>query len=176
MSNQNLKCKNCGEEISKKAVVCPKCGAKIKKPFYKKGWFIALVVIFVIAAVSSGSNNSTEKTTTQEPVVQEEIVYTEYSAAQLITDLQDNALNATNKYEGQYVQVTGKLNVIDSDGKYISIDNGGFDLVNIQCFLKTDEQRAKVASLSKKDTVVVKGKVKSVGEVLGYSIDVDSIE
>ena len=51
MSNQNLKCKNCGEEISKKAVVCPKCGAKVKKPFYKKGWFIALVVIFVIAAV-----------------------------------------------------------------------------------------------------------------------------
>ena len=26
------------------------------------------------------------------------------------------------------------------------------------------------------DTVVVKGKVKSVGEVMGYSIDVDGIE
>ena len=29
-------------------------------------------------------------------------------------------MNASDKYKGQYVELTGKLNVIDSNGKYIS--------------------------------------------------------
>lgn len=178
MSNQNIKCKNCGQEISTKAIVCPNCGVKNKKPFYKRWWFITLAVILVIGIFSSMSNGDKQATKEQgnEQQTNQEIVYTDYSVAQLITDLQDNALNAKNKYGGQYVRVTGKLSVIDSSGKYISIDNGGFDFVNVQCYLKNDEQRAKIASMAKGDSITIKGKVKDIGEVMGYSIDIDEVE
>ena len=42
------------------AKVCPSCGAKNKKPFYKRVWFWLVVVlaIIIIAAVAGGGNSS----------------------------------------------------------------------------------------------------------------------
>lgn len=54
--DKNLKmviCRNCNNPIYAKAKVCPSCGAKNKKPFYKKGWFIILVLIAVIGVIGS---------------------------------------------------------------------------------------------------------------------------
>ena len=47
-----IKCKNCGNEISSKAVVCPNCGVANKKPFYKKGWFLFIIFVVIIAIIS----------------------------------------------------------------------------------------------------------------------------
>lgn len=44
-------CRNCNNPMSEKAKVCPSCGAKNKKPFYKKGWFIILAIIVVIGVI-----------------------------------------------------------------------------------------------------------------------------
>ena len=52
-----MNCKKCGKEIDKKAVVCPGCGCKIKKPIFKKWWFWVIVLIVVVAAMSSGGSN-----------------------------------------------------------------------------------------------------------------------
>ena len=41
---------------------------------------------------------------------------------------------------------------------------------------KNDETKAKVAELSKDSQVTLTGKIKDVGEVLGYSLDIDTIE
>ena len=41
--NKMIICDHCGEEIAASAKACPKCGAKIKKPFYKKVWFWILI-------------------------------------------------------------------------------------------------------------------------------------
>lgn len=46
-------CRNCNNPMSEKAKVCPSCGAKNKKPFYKKGWFIILAIIVVIGVIGS---------------------------------------------------------------------------------------------------------------------------
>ena len=43
-----IKCKECGEEISKKAEQCPKCGAPGKK---KIGFFKWLFIIFVVLVI-----------------------------------------------------------------------------------------------------------------------------
>lgn len=61
-------CKTCGAEIASSAVVCPKCGARNKKPFYKKAWFWIIIVVVVIfaAAGSSGGNKSTETASTKQ--------------------------------------------------------------------------------------------------------------
>ena len=55
------KCKSCGSMIAKSAKVCPSCGAKNKKPFYKKWWFW-LLVILIIGGLGGQSNSDKDKT------------------------------------------------------------------------------------------------------------------
>ena len=45
MKKNLTNCKVCGHELAKSAKVCPNCGAKNKKPFYKRTWFIVLAEI-----------------------------------------------------------------------------------------------------------------------------------
>lgn len=184
MSSKVKKCKNCEAEIDAKAVVCPSCGVKVKKPFYKKAWFIILAVIIVIGAIASaGGSDSPSNVATNtgdETGVQQnqEIVYEEVKADKLISDLEANALKAENEYLDKYVKLTGRLSVIDSDGKYISLApvNDPYSFMSVQCYIKNDEQLEKVLNMQVDDTVTLNGKIKSVGEVLGYALDIESIE
>lgn len=57
-----IQCKACGAEIASTAKTCPKCGAKNKKPFYKKVWFWILVAIVLIGAIGGGSGQSSNDT------------------------------------------------------------------------------------------------------------------
>lgn len=93
-------------------------------------------------------------------------------------DLESNAASAKDKYEEQYIEITGKLSVIDSDGKYISLTDPDdeWDLVGIMCYIESDEQLDEVKELSTGDDVTVGGKVTNVGEIVGYSIDIDYIK
>ena len=93
-------------------------------------------------------------------------------------DLENNAASAKDKYEEQYIEITGKLSVIDSDGKYISLTDldDEWDLVEIMCYIESDEQLDEVKELSTGDDVTVGGKVTNVGEIIGYSIDIDYIK
>lgn len=52
-----MNCKNCGNEIDKKAIICPNCGCKIKKPIFKKWWFWIIIGILIIAIVSAFGEN-----------------------------------------------------------------------------------------------------------------------
>lgn len=106
-----------------------------------------------------------------------EIEYTPYTAQEMIDDLDSNAMNATDKYKGKYIQVTGKLSNIDAQGAYISLtsESDSFSLISIQCFIKSDEQKEAIKSLNKGDQVIIRGKCTDVGEVLGYSVNIDSI-
>ena len=183
MKNKEVNCKNCAKPIDKKAVVCPHCGVKVKKPFYKKAWFIFAVIIILIAVVASsgkdeGSVQTDNAIAEQKASEAVERTYTEYSVSQLVKDLESNALKAENTYNNQYVKLTGKLSNIDSDGKYISLSpsDNSFTLISVQCYLKNDEQKQKVAEMSVGDEIVVKGKIKDIGELLGYQLDVDSFE
>lgn len=54
-------CRSCNTPIAKSAKICPSCGAKNKKPFYKKWWFILLIVVIAIGAISSIGGNKKEK-------------------------------------------------------------------------------------------------------------------
>lgn len=65
------KCKSCSKEIATNAKSCPNCGAKNKKPIYKRPWFI-IVAFFLIIGVIGDSNdgNSTTIDTETAEVVQ----------------------------------------------------------------------------------------------------------
>lgn len=186
-------CKYCKSEIDKKAKICPNCRKKQKGGILGKV-LIAIIILAIIGVALSGGGDdksaSTEAQKTEsvkkdsgEKAVKEEETeakkeYEKYDVQELIDDVQSNALKAQKKYKDQLVSVTGYLSNIDSDGAYIDINAGEDDyaFVNIQCYLNSDEQTDVVMDLSIGDKIVVKGTCTDVGEVMGYSIQVDSIK
>ncbi|EDS73423.1 OB-fold putative lipoprotein [Anaerofustis stercorihominis] len=87
-----------------------------------------------------------------------------------------NALNAEEKYKDKYVSLTGRLNVIDRSGDYISIVAGEYDIIGVQCYINDDKQLKNIKKLSIGEQVVVKCQITDAGEVLSYSLDIDSIK
>lgn len=102
------------------------------------------------------------------------IEFKQYTAAELINQLEENALAAKEDHKGEYVIVTGKVEAIDASGKYLTIaaadDEWGFQ--TIQCSIKSDEQKDQLKRLKKGQKIAIKGKITLVGEVLGYSMDI----
>lgn len=191
-------CKHCKTEIDYTAKVCPQC----RKKQGGSGCLIAIGVFVALALLGScfGGNSSdsdtketttprtestgtttqetTEATTTAEVPTEPAIEYTAYTVDVMMSELKENALKASDKYDKQYVEISGKLGTIDSSGKYITImpidDEWAF--VGVQCYIKNDDQKNKVMEMTKGDPVTLRGKIKSVGEVLGYSLDIDEID
>lgn len=98
-----VNCKSCGKEIASNAKICPGCGAKNKKPFYKAVWFWAIVAIIVIGAAASGNstdsdkdNNKYEKNKANKVTVVDLSSMTE---AERDTWCNDNKINCTTKTE-----------------------------------------------------------------------------
>lgn len=193
MSNNKMTtCRTCGKEMAKAAKVCPNCGAKNKKPFFTKPWFIAIVVIFIIGAIASGgksgstnTNKVANKANSDASEVKDTVAestaptveYTSYTVDDLMAQLEGNALKASNDHKGENVRITGKLGVIDSSGKYITLyPDTDFAIIGVQCYIKNDDTKAKVAELSKDSLVTLTGKITDVGEILGYSLNIDNIE
>lgn len=180
-------CKYCQTEIPKKAKVCPQC----RKKQGGVGKIILLVIVgFILLGSCFGSssdektgtnnattnNNSSAENTSQETEMVE-IVYTPCNVDDMVTMLQENALKAEQTYQDQYLEITGRLSNIDSDGKYISLYplNDEWALKGVQCYIKNNEQLNKVLEMKVGDTVTLKGKISDIGEVLGYTLDIDSI-
>lgn len=180
-------CKYCQSEIPKKAKVCPQC----RKKQGGKGKIILLVLLafILLGSCIGGSDGETEtnntvttnnsgiesvENTTQETV---EIVYTPCNVDDMMDMLEENALKAEKTYQDQYLEITGRLSVVDSDGSYISLYplNDEWAFTGVQCFIQNDEQLDKVLEMKIGDTVTLKGKVKDIGEVIGYTMDIDSI-
>ena len=182
------KCKHCKMDIPKDAKICPHCRKKQKSGILK--WVVLILIIgVVIGAVTgesdSGSDKNTAATTSTEKkeaaTKQKEeatpIEYTTVSVNDMMDALNNNAMGASDKYKDKYLEITGKLTNIDASGKYIDLmADGDFEIIGVQCYIKNDEQKTKVASMTKGETVTLKGKCTDVGEVFGYSLDIDEIE
>ena len=50
-------CKACSKEIATNAKSCPGCGAKNKKPVYKRVWFWVVAAIIVVGATGNTDNS-----------------------------------------------------------------------------------------------------------------------
>lgn len=184
-------CKHCKTEIPAGAKVCPQC--RKKQGGVLKWVIIAIVVIGIIGAAAGGGDEPTEVSSTnsttqkqqnnvidtqkKEEETKEEITYTAYTVTQMMDDLKSNALKAESTYKDQYIEITGRLSNIDSSGKYISLhpEDDEWAIIGVQCYIKSEKQKEKVMEMSIDDIVTLKGKIKSVGEVLGYSLDIDEI-
>lgn len=73
MGNTKIKnCTVCQKEIAKSAKTCPNCGAKIKKPFYKKWWFGLIVIIVLFGSINDGSPSIEESPVSSETEISTE--------------------------------------------------------------------------------------------------------
>lgn len=177
-------CSNCGAEMPANAKECSSCGKNFNKPFYKKPWFIIIVVLLVIGLIGSigGSGTSKSKNNSagsNETKSEKTIEYQACDVGTMMSELDANAASAKDKYNDQYVSITGRLSNIDSDCAYIDVvdQNDEWAIIGVQCYTKNnDEVIAKVKQLSKDQIITVKGKIFNVGEVIGYSLNIDSIE
>ena len=169
-------CKVCGAEIATSAKSCPKCGAKNKKPIWKQWWVWILVVSILFATFAAiggmGGNSDTNTSDINTTTIQEPINYTVVSVADMIDVLDTNALKAEKTYNGQYLEVTGRLGNIDSEGSYITLYGGDFDFTGVQCYIQNDEQLNFVMDMVDDNTYTVRVKITDVGEILGYQADI----
>lgn len=118
-----------------------------------------------------------EQAKEEEAAEPEPVEYQNVDINTLFETLSNNPLNAKKTYEGTTIRIAGVLKNIDASGDYFSLGNGdewSFD--SLMCYIKDDETLDKIASSSMGDTITVCGTVTSVGEILGYSMDVDYIE
>ena len=162
----------------------------MKRPIYKKWWFwviIGVVVIGIIGGAAGESDGTTEDTGDNITTANDggeknpsstEKNYEKVDLQTLLDELEENALRAESKYQNTYIEITGKIKVIDSDGAYITVEPvhaGEWNFNTVQCYIKSGAQKDFIIEKSVGDTVTIKGKVFSIGEILGYSINIDSI-
>ena len=124
-----IKCKSCNAEIASTAKTCPSCGAKNKKPLYKKWWFW-LIAVIIVAALFSGSENETPSVNTENETAS---VNTEksstksapqetvYSVGDVITtdkyEICVKSINTRTSVGGQYLSKTPA-----DGGVYVTVD------------------------------------------------------
>ena len=173
-NKKEVRCAKCGTEIlDVKVKKCPNCGTNIAKPIFKKWWFWLIIVLGVLiigSAMGTGTSTSDVSSDSKK--------YEKVELQQMIDELKENALKAKNTYQGKYIEVTGKISNFDSDGAYVSIEATNaneWNLDTVLCYIKNDKQLETLMEKSVGDNVTIKGKVTSVGEVLGYSINIDEV-
>jgi len=185
-----VNCKACGKEIGKGVNKCINCGTDQRNFFGKHKIITGILVILVLGGIGSALGDKDKASTASAPVVSAPTSTQAPAATQqpkappmivtadkLVEDLKANALNASETYKGRYVEVTGQLSTIDSGGKYFSIDpmDGSFTMTNVMCNI-TQEQKSAVSKFTSKQKVTVVGTMTDVGEVMGYTIKVESIK
>ena len=102
-----IKCKECGEEISKKADACPKCGAPRKQKTRPLAWFvlIILVVLFFIGLISSDS----------ERIINPQLTPDEIKSQALSNVTYDDLFRNNENYVGKIVHYRGEITQVQNN-------------------------------------------------------------
>lgn len=192
-------CKHCGQPISDKSKICPFCGGNVKIPFYDKTWFHILLVLIIFAGIDYVIRNpDPEPTVYRTPIIenaeassqssvgsgeeaeeQETAKYSSESLSKMIDMVEDYPIKAEEEYTGKYIQVSGYLDVVDSDGKYFTIvsDPDDFTLLdNIHWSMdKGSDVYDFIKDAKKGSYITVCGEITEVGETIYYMGDAHSV-
>lgn len=176
-------CKNCGQSVDKKAVICTSCGVKIKKPLFKKWWFWGGIVLLVISISLSGNDSSTNKSE-KAAVKNEEIVLSEdeYKAQCSTVSYEDIARNPNN-YIGQKAYFKGKVVQVQEIGKSvvlrINTKQGQYGLWDDTVYVDYKRKDDKESRVLEEDIVTVYGEIKGIKKymaVLGNQVSIPHLK
>ena len=133
---------------------------------------ILMALILIIGAAFSGCGVKYGK----EP---NENGYIQCTAIELMDLLNINVHKARKAYKGKDVELTGYIISIDHDKNTVNVgamsENYEYILETVRCNITNDGVRSQISRLTHDDYVMVRGKVVSVNEFLGYTIDIESI-
>ena len=96
----------------------------------------------------------------------------------MFDDLDANAMKAESTYNNKYVEFSCKIANFDSSGKYIGVEPvnaSEWNFITAICYIKNDNQKSFLIEKNVGDVITIKGKVKSIGELLGYSLDIKEV-
>ncbi len=162
----------------------------MKKPIYKKWWFWVIIIVVGLAIIGTALGDTEEATPTTNDTKAAEATsevttnissdkeYQKVDLQTMMDELDENAMKAESKYQNAYIEITGTIASFDSDGSYITIEPIGaseWNFKTIMCYIKKSEQKDFLLEKAVGDTVTIKGKIFSIGEVIGYSMNIDSI-
>lgn len=129
-------CSNCNAEIPKNAKVCPSCGAKNKKPLYKKWWVILLAVIALIGVISNIAGNREERFDWNEIVLRDRLPQPKSNVGSVISNESDNLYMhvehlSQNDYEAYVAECQSMGYTVESEkdgNRYDAFDDEGYGL------------------------------------------------
>ena len=98
------------------------------------------------------------------------IVFESYTVGKMMDDIEKNAMNAEEKYERKYIELTGIVDDIDTSGNFYLYPSK-WSIVGVKCHIEDiEEHKSVVRKLNKGNTIKVKGWVYYVSE---YGCDMD---
>ena len=129
-------------------------------------------------ATAQTSSQSAKPAEQAKPKQEKTVDYAEADIDVLINEVKNNAAKANKNYKGKNVKIIGgRVSNIESEGRYIVIEGADqFSLLHVQCYPQNKDVKAAMIELNKDQTVTVYGKIKDVGEIMGYSLDLVKIE
>lgn len=105
------------------------------------------------------------------------IAYNSYTVAALLDDLESNAMRAKEDHDDELMQIEGYIDYFDASGGYVTVkaEPSDWAFENIWCDISTDAQREILKDYSVNDCVCLQGKITTVGEIVGYHMDIHRV-
>ena len=139
---------------------------------------LCILAVIILCIMFPDEINIGNASNTPNAPASTQIQYEKVDLQDMLDELDANALRAEEKYQDKYIEITGEIRSFDSDGKYISIAPCGapsLSLDTVLCDLTDPAHKAFLLEKNKGDVVTIRGKVTSIGEVIGYHIDIAEI-
>lgn len=128
---------------------------------------------------SAGASSQSSVDSGEETDEQETAEYSSESLSKMIDMVEDYPIKAEEEYTGKYIQVSGYLDIVDSDGKYFTIvsDPDDFTLLdNIHWSMdKGSDVYDFIKDAKKGSYITVCGEITDVGETIYYMGDAHSV-
>lgn len=149
---------------------------------------IAVVIGLIGSCAGGGTKDQSKATTTTSSsssssgaAQAKQKVYADADINVLIKEAKENAASANQNYKKKDVKIIGgKILNIDSDLKYITVEgtDPNYTMLHVRCDIKSDNKDLKdsILKLKKGENVTVYGTITDVGDLMGYSLNLDKIE
>ena len=127
------KCASCGAEIATSAKTCPQCGAKNKKPIFKKWWFWVIIVI-VLGSAAMGGSGSDEQASEESKVTEENTEVNETENDDNVPTEYKSALKKAESYsEKMHMSKAGIYDQLTSEyGEQFTAEEAQYAIDNIE--------------------------------------------
>lgn len=139
-----------------------------------KKYFLTFTVLTIFAIGFAASDDSETESVSKEEVPTE---MEKVTVGEMTKVLEENEMRAQKLFSGKWLEITGYLGNMDSEGEYFTLESNSARLfsTDIRCTIPSDKRQTitdKLVKMNKGDRIMVKGKVTDMGEIMGYQVSI----